>query len=110
MTLQRLNGPAASTARRQTNSLPLQAVFEQASDGIALIDEAQTIVAMSPVLIRLVERPADENIGRARCQAVLACEDAAGCLPCDQPPRSLRCGHRLTTSTDPSHLNQRRFA
>jgi len=85
MPLRAISGTAASTAQGPMNVPDLQAVFEQASDGIALIDETQTIVAMNPAFERLIGRPAKEIVGRARCRAVLACEDAAGCLLCDRP-------------------------
>jgi diguanylate cyclase (GGDEF)-like protein/PAS domain S-box-containing protein len=85
MTPQVLNNTAASAAAKGIDVPTLQAVFEQASDGIALIDETQTIVAMNPALERLVGRPAGGIVGRARCRTVLACEDAAGCLLCDRP-------------------------
>jgi diguanylate cyclase (GGDEF)-like protein/PAS domain S-box-containing protein len=76
---------AASAATEPINVPTLQAAFDQATDGIALIDETQTIIAMNPAFERLVGYLAHEVVGRARCRAVLACEDAAGCLLCDRP-------------------------
>jgi diguanylate cyclase (GGDEF)-like protein/PAS domain S-box-containing protein len=85
MTPQGRNNTAASATAQPVNLPALQAAFDQASDGIALIDETQMIIAMNPALERLVGHLAHEVVGRDRCRAVLACEDAAGCLLCDRP-------------------------
>jgi diguanylate cyclase (GGDEF)-like protein/PAS domain S-box-containing protein len=76
----------------------LRAVFEQASDGIAVMDESRTIIAMNPALERLIGQSAADIVGQASCRAILACEDEAGCLLCDRPcPGQLALSTAVTT-------------
>ena len=84
MTTLSINDSVAVPSARPTNAVTLHAVFEQASDGIALIDDTHTIVTMNPAFERLIGRPAVDLIGRAGCRSVLACEDVSGRLLCDR--------------------------
>ncbi|MEW6325365.1 MAG: diguanylate cyclase, partial [Nitrospirota bacterium] len=62
----------------------LRAIFEQASDGIAVIDEFRTIIAMNPALERLTGFAAADVVGRAGCRTILACKNVEGELLCDR--------------------------
>jgi diguanylate cyclase (GGDEF)-like protein/PAS domain S-box-containing protein len=67
------------------SALPLRAMFEQASDGIAIMDDTQTIIAMNPALERITGYAAGVVVGRAVCRTILACKDETGALLCDRP-------------------------
>jgi len=85
MTHHGLSEPIAAADTTPVNALALAAVFEQASDGIAIIDEQEAVIAMNPALERLTGRAAAEVVGRMSCRVVLACENAAGEPLCDRP-------------------------
>jgi len=85
MTHHGLSETTTAARAMPVNTPALQAVFEQASDGIALIDDGGIIIAMNPALERLTGHTASEVIGRTSCRAVLACKDAAGEWLCDRP-------------------------
>lgn len=62
----------------------LRAIFDQASDGIVVIDDFRTIIAMNPALERLTGYAAKDVVGQAGCRTILACQNASGDLLCDR--------------------------
>ena len=82
----------------QINHLTLRAIFDQSSDGIAIIDDAQVIVAMNPALEQLIGHQAADIVGRTTCRTILACKDESGCSLCDRPcPGELALSTAVTT-------------
>lgn len=73
------NGPAMP--------VPVPSLFWQSCDGLMLIDEHRRILAINPVMERLLNRPLEEVVGRAECGVLLGCQDREGCPLADHPDR-----------------------
>ncbi len=66
-------------------NLPVPEILWYSCDGMMVIDERRTVMAINPALEKMLGRSADQVVGKAECGVLFACQDLHGCPLMSRP-------------------------